>query len=139
MSLYRQYAMDTNVEKDGVLLNLGTTDDGKMITMRIARAGGANQKFNKTVEAVLKPYRRQIQTDTIDRKLLEKLIHEVFAKAVVLGWENVQDADGNDLDFTYENVMKIFSDLPEVFTEVQEAANKSSLFRAMVREADAGN
>lgn len=139
MSLYKQYTTDTNLEKTGVILQFGMNSKNKPMSIRIARSGGANTKFNKVMEAVMKPYRRQIQTETIDRDLLKKLLQEVFAKAVVLSWENLEDENDEPLEFTIENCIKLFEDLPDLFAEVQAQSDKVALFRLDLKETDAGN
>lgn len=156
MSLYRQFKSDTNLEKEGILLQYGFSErvkaaliaegmseqdaEGKAVTaIRIARAGGANAQFQKRMEIVVKPYKRQIQTDTIETKQVEKLVRQVYAETVVLGWENVDDADGNEMKFTVDNCVKLFNDLPDLFLDLQEQAQRAALFRADIQEADAGN
>lgn len=139
MSLYKQFKTDANLEKEGILLELGQTDDGKPIAFRIARAGGGNVAFAKVMEAKMKPYRRQLQTDTLDPKVAERILREVYAEAVILGWENVQDEDGNEMEFSVENCIKLLTDLPELYLEIQQSSQKTALYRQMVREADAKN
>lgn len=139
MSLYRQFKTNPNLERDGVLLEYGNNSKGNPICIRIARAGGSNERFNKRLEAAVKPYRRQIQTETIQTEQVTKLIRRVYAETVVLGWENVEDADGNALEFSVDNCMKLFDDLPDLYTDIQEQAQRAALFRAEILEADAGN
>lgn len=139
MSLYQQFKSDANLEKSGILLEYGFNKAGKAITIRIARAGGANNAYTKRMEAKFKPYRRQIQTETIDTQIVEKLLREVYAETVVLGWENVEDADGNPMDYTVANCVKLFEDLPDLFKDIQEQSQRSALFRAELLEAAAGN
>lgn len=146
MSLYRQFKSDANLEKTGILIQYGFVQkpDGqpdleRPISFRIARAGGSNTPYHKRVEAKVKPYRRQIQTETIDPKVAENLMLEVFCETVLLGWENVQDENGQDIEFTKDNAMKLFTDLPDLYKDLQEQANKAALFRAEIREGEAGN
>lgn len=139
MSLYKQFRTDEKLEKEGIFLELGVTDDGKPILIRIARAGGANVAFAKTMEAKMKPYRRQLQTETLDSKVAEKILMEVYAATVVLGWENVTDEHGKELNFTPENCVKLFTDLPDLYAEIQQSSQKVALFRQMEREADSKN
>lgn len=155
-SLYKQFQSDPKLEKEGILLEYGINDrvlaallaDGMAkeeaetkaaICIRIARAGGANVQFSKRMEIVVKPYRRQIQTETIETKQVEKLVRQVYAETVVLGWENVDDKTGKPLEFTVVNCVQVFNDLPDLFLDLQEQAQRAALFRAEVREADAGN
>ena len=139
MSLYNAFATDQNAEVNGVVLEYGTNNKGQPIRIRIARAGGSNQKFAKVLEQKLRPYKRMIANDTMDTKLAEKLLVESFSEAVVLSWEGVQDREGNDLPFTKDNAIKLFTDLPDLFSDVQQQSQKAALFRADIREVEAGN
>lgn len=139
MSLYKQFQTDNALEKDGILLQYGTNSKGNPICIRIARAGGANHQYVKRMEAKVKPYRRQIQNETIEKALLENIVKDVFAECVVLGWENVEDETGKELPFTKDNCIKLFTDLPDLFLDVQEQAQRAALFRQEIRENDAKN
>jgi hypothetical protein len=139
MSLYTQFQTDSNLEKTGILLEYGETEDGKPICIRIARAGGANKSFEKRMELETKPIRRQLQNETVNNAQLLKLLRKVYAETVVLGWENVQDPDGKDIPFTVENCIKLFEDLPDLFTDLQEQSRRAALFRQQAREADGKN
>lgn len=139
MSLYKQFKTNKELEKDGILLEYGLNSKGQPICIRIARAGGGNVQFSKRFEAKLKPFRRQVQNETLDPQLAEKLVREVYAESVVLGWENVEDEDGNELPFSVENAIKLFTDLPELFKDIQEQSGKMALFREEILEADSKN
>lgn len=133
-SLYDLFGTDKELEKDGIVLNYGK--GGKI---KIARAGGANSRFAKALETKMRPYRRQFEAGTMDETVANDLLLEAFAETVVLGWEGVQDREGNELAFTRENVTKLFKDLPDLFTDVREQAMKFANFRVTQVEADAGN
>jgi hypothetical protein len=139
MSLYKRFKTDPKIEKEGVLLDFGKNSKGAQIYIRVARAGGANQAYLNRMEARAKPHRRSIQNDTIERVTLEKLILDVYAETVVLGWENVEDENGNELPFNKDNVIKLFTDLPDVYEEVKDQAQKGALYRQELLEADAKN
>lgn len=141
MSLYSTFKTDGNLEKDGIELEYGflNEDPTKPIRIRIARSGGSNLRFAKILEAKTKPHRRSIQTETIDKKLSEQLFKEVYAESVILGWSNVQDENGVDLEFSRDNVIKVLTDLPDLWADIREQSNKAALFRQDVLETDAGN
>ena len=139
MSLYSQFKTDKNIEKEGIVLNYGKNSKGADIEIRIARAGGANIQYAKLLEAKTKPYRRQIQNETLDNDVAEKITKEVYAKAVVLGWSGVEDENGKELEFSFENCMKLFDDLPDLWTDIQQQSTKAALFRADILEQDAKN
>lgn len=139
MSLYKQFQTDKTVEKEGIVLNYGKNSKGEDIEIRIARAGGANVQYAKLLEAKTKPYRRQIQNETLDNEVAEKITKEVYAKAVVLGWTGVEDENSKELEFSFENCMKLFDDLPDLWTDIQQQSTKAALFRADILEQDAKN
>lgn len=139
MNLYNTFETDKQLEKDGVVLEYGFNSKKQPIQIRIARAGGSNTRFAKIIEQKLRPYKRAIANDTMDNKVAEKLLIEAYAEAVVLEWSGVEDREGNALEFTKENVVKVFTDLPDLFLDVQAQSQKSALFRASLREAEQGN
>lgn len=140
MSLFSQFQTDQSAETDGIDIDYGIDSrTGENIKFKVARAGGSNAKFAKLWDSKTKPYRRQIQTDTMDNATAEKLIHEVYAEAVVLGWSGVYDRDGNKLDYTVANCVQLFKDLPELFNDIRQVASSIAAFRIQEREEDAKN
>lgn len=139
MSLYTQFETDREIEKTGIVLDYGFNSKKQPIQIRIARAGGANERYSKLLELRTKPYRRQIQNETLENAVAEKITKEVYAQTVVLGWTGVEDRDGNEMPFTQENCVKIFTDLPDLWSDVQSQSTRASLFRAEILEADAKN
>lgn len=138
-SLYAQFKTDKSIENDGVILEYGFNSKKKPIEIRIARAGGANVRYSKLLESKIKPYRRQIQNDTLDNDVADKITKEVYAQAVVLGWSGVEDENNVEMEFNVANCVKLFTDLPDLWRDIQEQATKVALFRAEVLEADAKN
>lgn len=147
---YAMFQTNKSTEKQGITLNYG---DFYII---VGRAGGANQKFKGAVKRVMEPHRRAMQTDTLGEKKLQELMVQIYAESNVYGWGYkanpddekfidgkflAKDDNGNDvvLDLTQENIVKVFTDLPDLFADVQEQAGKVSLFRDTVTDEDAKN
>lgn len=133
MSLWEQFEMDPVVEAEGI-----TVDYGKE-KFRIARAGGANKKFLREIQRTNRKYRKQLEHDLMEDELAERIMREVYAKTVVLGWEGVTDKDGSPLEFSIENCITLFEALPELYADIRDMATKAELFRAHVQESEAGN
>lgn len=150
-ALYAAFQSDKDLEKKGIDLQYGTTTRGTVVIngeetpkqvpviFTIARAGGHNARFDKVFEHKTKPYKRMIQTDSLDPELGKTLMRETYAETVVLGWQNVQGSDGEFLEFTQANVIQILTDLPDLFVDIQVQANKQALFRVVVVEEDVKN
>lgn len=145
MSLFTQFTTDADLERNGILLEYGNAANGKPIRLRVARAGGANAAYQRRMEALVKPYRRQIQTETIEPAVVERLTRQVAAETLLLGWENVdfpETAHGpaiTDAPCTMENKLRLFTELPDLYTDVQEQAGRAALYRKEILEAEAGN
>jgi hypothetical protein len=134
MNPYQMFQTDKTAEvEQGITLDYGS------FKFRIVRAGGANRKYTEALNRKLKPYRRQLENDTLDNDVALKAMAEVYADTVLLGWEGVTGPDGQPLEYCRNNVIKILTDLPDLFRDVQEQANKAALFRAAEREEEAKN
>lgn len=150
MSAYSQFKTNPELEKNGVVVDYGT------YYFLVARAGGANKAFERTMKRLFDPHRRAIQTETMDPKKLEALMRRAYAESVILGWGYKKDADDKKfvdgkfealddegepvlLDFEVDNVVKVFADLPDLFKDIQDTANKLALYREEVNKADAKN
>lgn len=139
MSLYEKFKTNQNLEREGILLEYGKNSKGNPIQIRIARAGGSNLEYMRKLELRVKPLRRQIQNETVERTALEEILKEVFVETVVLGWENVEDENKLDMPFNRKNCLKLFTDLPDLFADLQEQAQRSALFRQDILEVDSKN
>lgn len=139
MSLYKQFETEENLEKTGVRITYGLNAKGKEIAILVGRAGGKNEAFQRVADAVYKPFRRQIQNETIDRVKMRELTYIIYARAVVKGWENVDDKDGNPMEFNEANVVKLFNDLPALFDDVQGTADSLTVYRTEALELEAKN
>ncbi len=143
MSMYEQFQTDTSLERKGIVVDYGE------FRVTIARAGGSNKKFAKVLDAKTKPYKRAIETDTMDQERGNDILKEVYAIAVVLNWEiygengewtqGIEGPDGEILEFNSDNVYQTFKNLPDLFVDLQMQAQKAALFRASIQEAEAGN
>lgn len=144
---YKIFDVDKSIEKEGILVNYGD------FRFKLARAGGSNQEFRKLLQAKLKPYRHQMDNDTMDEKVSEVIVREVYARTVVLGWETkVSDEPSPDgtwepwletptgkTPFSVDACIKVLTDLPELFKDIQSMAGKAAHYRKGEEDADAKN
>lgn len=144
MSMYAAHATDNKLEKSGVWVDYGD------FRVKIAKAGGANRKYNQLVERAIKPHRRAIQAGTMTEERARPILVDVFAQTIVLGWETwdekadkfvpgIEQPDGSIGEYSLENVKKVFNDLPAVFNMVKEDSTADDIFKAEVRKEEAGN
>lgn len=134
-SFYNTFAADQDLES-GQGIDL---DYGECGVITIHRAGGSNKKFGTVFAAKLRPYERQMQMGTLEDGTAERLLAEAYAEAVIVGWRGVRDANGKLLAFDKKNVVKLMLDLPELFRDIQEQAQKAANFRKELVEDEAKN
>ena len=148
---YGSFRSDIDAEQEGVVLDYGP------FRVTIARAGGSNKAYERVLEALTKPYRRAIQLETLDAKVSEKIMKEAMAKAVILNWEVLVDADGlpdaegqdwkqglehpdtgDLLPFGWENVMEVLQhkEIQNLYHDLRVQSGKEALFLQTRREEE---
>ncbi len=141
-ALRKMFETDTQVERDGIWI-----DYAPGVEVRIARAGGSNKHFAKTMQRLAKPHRRAIQTESVDDEVLKDIFIKAYAQAIIVDWKGFtkdlitrDDADAEEvLAFNRDNVEAVLQAQPNLFTDIQKAADTISYFRAETNEADSGN
>lgn len=104
---------------------------------RVKRAGGANKKFTRAFNAATRPYKRQMDAGTMDDDLGDEIMRDLYARTIIMDWEGIKDAEGNDVPFTQDNVKAFFAQFPELFNEVVKLSNDLNTFAEYkVREAE---
>ncbi len=123
VKIYEMCGTSVDKEVNGTVVEYG---DAKIT---LARAGGRNHRFAETLSKKLQPYRRAASNGTLPPETDRKLLIEVYAETVVLGWENILDQDGSPIPCNKQNIIKVFTDLPDFFRDIQELANSVTTFR----------
>ena len=141
--MYQLFQTDETLEKDGVYIDYGT------FRVKLARSGGANKRYGRILEAKAKPYRRAIQTKTMDNELAEKMMMDAFVETCIIAWEikiddnewksGVLSEDKTLQPFNKQNVLKVFDKLPDLFIDLSEQATTLSNYRIGELEEDAKN
>lgn len=132
-STYKMFKTDQALESGGVTINYGD------FSITIARAGGSNKAYQRALEKKTRPFRRAIQSDTFTNDQAMAVLREVYVETVILGWDGVTDENDNPIPFTKENCLKLFTDLPDLFSDLMQQASNITLFREDVREEDSKN
>lgn len=133
ISAYALYASDAKAEQAGTWVPVGP------FKFKLARAGGANERFQKEAAKRFKPFQAAISNDTMPKEMAEDLVIEIFVDTIVLDWADVGDRDGVAIPFSKDAARKLFRDLPNLFEDLQKEAVKAGNFRKENLEAAAGN
>lgn len=139
MGIYKDFKTDVDAENNGIRVETSVNDDGTIATFILARSGSSNKLYQKCLEVETRPYKRQIELKTISVEIQEKIFLSVFAKAILKGWENVEDEFGNKLEFTHANVCKVMKDLPDLYNDLVVRSNEASNFKQSILEEEVKN
>lgn len=159
--MYKQFKTNDSLEKSGVWLDYGT------FKVLIARAGGANVKFQKLLDHLMKPYKRQLETESLPEAKGQEILRTAYARAIILDWQVAVDAKGVAIDdeeklpvdwdkrtfkkgihpaksgpplsVTEDNITEVLKALPDLFTDIRAQSARAGLYKEDIREAEAGN
>lgn len=147
MSLRKTFKTDKTAEVEGVWIEVAVNDhNGKPIKVKISRMSSSNKRYTKQLNMVTKPHQAAIQNDAMDNDLARKMLQEVFADTILLGWENLpkseltgDDKDTEELEFNRDNALALFAEMPDLYDDWEARANKAAAFREIEREEVAKN
>lgn len=147
MGLRKNFGTDKALEVEGVKIEVDINEhNGKPIVIHVARMSKSNKRYAKALEEVTRPHQAAIANETLDQELGSKLLQEVFADTILLGWSNLpkseltgDDKDTAELPFSRENALKLFAELPDVYDDWEGRAKKAANFREAARKSNAKN
>lgn len=146
------------LETEGIWLQIDDT------RIKLARAGGKNTKYIAAAEKIAREHKRAI--DFMGEEQGRKLFSKLFSELIVLDWltkstdgnldedggaasanlpENerwkrgISGPTGEIIEFSVENVLKTFEDIPDLLRLVKETAEDASLFRQSILKDVEGN
>lgn len=96
------FAQDVTKAEQGVWIDIG---DGCRV--KVARTGSAQS--NKVLAAVSKPFKQSLNSGAAPDSLVERLYAEHASKAILLGWEGLQDDQGADIPYSQSKAFEILS------------------------------
>lgn len=158
MGLYKTMKTSDRLEEKGIWLDIGET------RILLARAGGKNTKFTAAAEKLAREHKRSLEL--IGEKQGRKLFAKIYSENVVLDWltkidggsldedgevitddkfagdryeRGISGPDDKLIEFSVENVLKTFDDLPDLLVMVKQTAEDASLFRQSLIEDVTGN
>ena len=132
VSIFDVFETDADLEKQGFVLRFG-----EGIEIVIARSGGANKRFSRYHENLMRPYRTQVASGTLDEAVLRELLADSYSHSIVLGWKGVIGRDGNKMQFNKKNVEEVLLACPDLFDTIMTESQRMVNFQHAGMESDA--
>lgn len=102
-----------NLENDGVWFKVSPET-----SFCLRRFGGSNAaKVKVSMAKYHKPYARLIENDALPMEEVNKIFAQVVCSACLVDWKGVI-IDGQEAPCTFENGVKLFTTLPELFDKL---------------------
>ena len=89
----------------------------------------SNAKFQRRLAALQSPHRRAIEKGTLDPEESRSIVCQALSEAILKGWENVKDQDGNDVPYSQKTAMMALMNNEGLREFVQETAADFSAFQ----------
>ena len=122
-NLDKFYKANSQAEKDGVDFEIDDTT-----SFRVRRFSGQNPRVKIAMAQYYKPYARQIEMGTLSSDKNLEIQIKVFIDTCLVSWQGVE-IDGQPAEFSKENAMKLFKELPDLFDTLWKYANSFESFK----------
>ncbi len=142
MSAFSVFKTDEKAEQEGVWQDFGT------FKIRLARTGGGNKRFQKMMEARMKPYNRAIALGTMEEGVALNILADVYSQTVITGWQCLRDgkwedvvetAEGHFEPYDHTTAKKALLALPNLLLDLQAQASSLAMYRDTIRGEEGKN
>ena len=141
--LFKAFKTDENKTQDGVLVSFteAKNTDGTTPGFYVRYMGGKGAMgYRAAMDAAGKPYRRLIENgDLRAQEKLNEITNGIFCDYWIAGWEHVQDANGNDIEYSKESCRGLMKELPELLYKLLNTSTDSDNYRIDMLKEDAKN
>lgn len=122
-NLDKHFKQNTNLEKEGVWFEI---EGG--IKFLVRRFGGSNTEVKKAMVKYYKPVARLVEKNLLEEDKEKAIMAKAFISACVIDWQGVE-IDGQEVPFSFEVAVKLFSELPELLDTLMEYAQDTENYR----------
>lgn len=115
------FKTDRTRETQGVWVPIG--DGARLLIARLN-----NEHYKQVFLNVSRPFKTQVRTGTINEEQAEEILRECYSKAILLGWDGLQDDEGNDIPYSQEKAYELLG-IADFRALVEDLASTRELYR----------
>ena len=131
-SFLERYKTNKSFEEEGIWV-----DFGGGVKVRLTRA--SSNRSREVRRRLERQHARKMRNQDIPPEIMEKLLIEQLAQAIVLDWDGVTDLSGNSVPCDEQHRRQVFTDFPDFREDVMSASLTKETFLDEVREEELGN
>ena len=133
--IYAAYETDKAAETEGQWV----TGLRQGMDVKVARFG--NEKYRKSFQRRIKPFRQQFDRDAMDEGKLTEIMIAAIADGILIDWNGpgFVDRDGNALEYSRDAAVTLLTDLPDFREDIIALSREAETYRKQDQEESAGN
>ncbi len=98
-----------------------------------------NPQFREALQKMLKPRLHEYRRGLIKLKELEDMNAKAMSKFVILGWKNIEEEDGTQIEYSPERAYEMMTGTPEFKALIEDLAGDFDVFKEILDEETEGN
>lgn len=92
----------------------------------VLRAGGANAKFQRVFQRMIRPYQRQIKRNDLDQEISIQIMRETYLQAVIVNWRGWTDKNGDEIPYSIDSMRGLLEASPAILDDLIEVASDAA-------------
>lgn len=127
-----ELSTDKTMEKDGVRVEVdfALSDESRLTGwLLVRRAGGNNLQFATVATALRKPFKYQLDNDTLPADKLDQLNRNLYADACVADFGGFLGEDDQPIAYSRDAARALLAEYSAIYDIVREQANKEANYR----------
>lgn len=117
------FTTDENLSENGVWIPMGQNAKGEDVVCLIAEAG------NRKHEACQRRYAKQLENTRRNPERHRAILCKVVAESILLDWKGAIDEEGNPIESTLKNRIRMLTKYKKFFFAVMEVSGDESHYR----------
>lgn len=119
------FKTNSDMEKEGIWFDVSIG-----ISFKLRRFGGSNaNKVSQAMAKYHKPYAKLIDAKKLSEEETTEVMAKVFVESCLVEWKGVTDESGEEIKCNFENAVKLFKNLPELFNTLFQYCQGVESFR----------
>jgi hypothetical protein len=129
------YKTDKSFEKDGIWMAVGNG-----VEFKVRRFGGENSvSVAKAMAKFNKPYAAKMQSNSMTQEETNLVDAQILAEALISDWKGIKDDNGVELECTFQNVVSVLAELPELMAALMRNATDFNKYKVEFDQEEVGN
>lgn len=141
MDLIQMFSLDSKKLEGGVVIPFGKNRKGQEQEITLRPAVDANTEYTAKLTAIYTRYSTEMSIGLGDavRQNVEAATREAYAECCIVGWKNLLDDKGNEIEYSAAAATKLVTDYPQLYNFLLMKSKDIANFREAEIKAEEKN